>query len=283
MPRTLAFLGVEEAGLLPLLVEAATARGTACVGLSLDAPLQNRPVTIGPGEVFWEGFDLLGAAAVLVEAPLFPWPQAQPLPDGPFETPPSGARLSPEREARSLAVSAVRIASETVPVWNPPAAAHLAASPAVALERLADAGLAVHPVGLGPAPESGGDPRLVLDAAGRDRWHRPSRPAPGEPAILLDPFAGGTLEVLVIGGRPAGARGTSGEDVPEDAAALAGAAARALDLRIASVVVTAAPGPAEVVFVDAGPDLADWNARLGGRLAPLLVERLEAEAPGARS
>jgi hypothetical protein len=283
MLRTLAYLGVEAAGFAPRFVEAARARGTVCVALSLDAPLRNQPVTVSPGEVVWEGVDLLEAGAILVECPLFPWPQPQ-LPDElRFEPPEPGARISPEREARSLALSAIWIASRTVPVWNPPAAAHLAASPAVALERLAGAGLPVHPWALEPAPDTAGEGRLVLDAAGRDRWHRPSRPAPGEPAIVLEPIRGEVLDLLVVGGGPAGVRGRGWQDVPEEAAALATAAALALGLQIASVSVAAAPASAEILAVEAGPDLAEWNTCLDGRLAPLLLERLEAIALGASS
>ena len=283
MLRTLAYLSVDAAGFAPRLVEAARARGTACVALSLDAPLRNQPVTISPGEVVWEGVDLLGAGAILVECPLFPWPQRQFPDDLRFEPTGPGARISPEREARSLALSAIWIASRTVPVWNPPAAAHLAASPAVALERLAGAGLPVHPWALEPAPDAAGDGCLVMDATGRDRWHRPSRPAPGEPAIVLEPIRGEVLQLLVVGGEPVGARGRRWEDVPPEAAGLATAAARALGLQIAAVLVAAAPASSEIVAVEAGPDLADWNACLDGRLAPLLLERLEAIALGASS
>ncbi len=278
----LAYLGLDESGFGPRVVEAAKTRGMTCVSLSLDAPLLNRPVTVGPGEVVWEGTDLLGVGAIVVEAPLFAWPQPQMPEVLAFEPPVPPSRISPEREARALATSALWIASEGRLVWNPPGAARLAASPAIALDRLDHAGLPVHSWRLEPLAGSIQAGCIVLDGAGRDRWHRPATPAPGEPALVLDPIRGEILELLVVGGELALARDRRPEEVPPEAAALAVRAAQSLDLAIAAVSITGAPGSPEVVMVEAGPALAEWDTCLGGRLAPLLLERLEAAARGAQ-
>lgn len=241
-------------------------------------------MTVAPGEVIWEGTDLLQVGAILVEAPLFPWPQPQMPTEMPFEPPAPEARLSPEREARSLALSALWIASENRPVWNPPGAGHLAASPAVALDRLERAGLRVHPWSLEPAPVEGeAAGRVVFDGAGRDRWHHPARPAPGEPALVFEAVRGEVLDILVVGGRLAGARGPRPGDIPAEAAELAECAADLLNLPIVAVSIVAVPGTPEVLLAEAGPDLAQWDTHLDGRLAPLLIERLETAALGAQS
>jgi hypothetical protein len=283
MLRTLALIGAHETGFCRRLAATAAARGTSCFELSLDAPLRNEPVSIGPGAVLWQGTDLLSVGAVFVEAPLFPWPQPQMLLEIGFEHPAPGARTSPEREARSLALSALKLASMRRPVWNMPEAAHLAACPAVALDRLALAGLAVHPWSLEPAPEEPRGGRLVVDAAGRDRWHRPGTPPPGEPSIVLDPVRGAQIDLLLVGGALAGARGTCAGDLPAQAAELAAAAARSLALAIAAVSIDWVPGSPDILSVEAGPDLADWDTRLDGRLALLLIEKLEGAADGANS
>ena len=283
MRSSVAFLGLEETGFGHRLAQAAKARDLPCVVLSLDGTLLNRPVTIGTGEVIWEGTDLLEVGIILVETPLFPWPQPQMPQDLRFELPAPGARISPEREARSLALSALWIASQTRPVWNPPVAAHLAASPAIALDRLAHAGHPVHPWSLEPAPEESLAGRIVMDCVGRDRFHHPGRPAPGDPAIVFDPIQGEIFELLLVGGRLAGARGHRSADIPKGAADLAARAARSLDLAIASVSVVQDGRSPCVLAVDAGPDLADWEALLDGCLAPLLVQELDAAARGATS
>ena len=253
----------------------------SCSQLSLDAPLQGRPVTVGPGEVLWEGTDLLRVGAILVEAPIFPWPQPQVVEDLRFDPVEGEARISPEREARSLALSALWVASQTRPVWNPPEAGHLAASLAVALDRLGAAGLPVHPWSLEPAPEAGILEGLVIDCAGPERWHQPSRPGPGEPAIVFDPIPSGIIDLLVVGGRTVGATADRTQEAPPEAGDLALRAAGALGLAIAQVSMVGDPRSLKILRVEAGPDLAAWNTRLDGRLAPLLIERLVAAADGA--
>ncbi|MBZ5638394.1 MAG: hypothetical protein LAO51_06495 [Acidobacteriia bacterium] len=278
MLQNLIYLGLAESGMGWCVADAARGLGLSCSVLSLDAPLLGKPVTVRPGEVLWEGTSLLDAGAILVEAPLFPWPQ----PVVPTEAP--GA----EREARSLALSALRAAAEVRPVWNRPETGHLAASPAVSLTRLEAAGVAVRPWRLAPAPGAGQEAGcLVLDAVGRERWHRTSRPPAGEPALVLSAIPGEVLCLLVIGGRIAGAcRGAGGDLPPVDgaevtaigsvsssAAGLAIRAAGVLGLDFAAFLL--ADGDEErVLLADAAPDLATWNALLSGALPAILVQRL---------
>jgi hypothetical protein len=285
MPQNLIHIGLAESALGQRVADAARDRGLSCAALSLDAALLGRRVTVRPGEVLWEGTNLLEAGAILVEAPLFPWPQPV-LPIG---------KAGAEREGRSLALSALLAAAEVRPVWNRPEAGHFAASPAVALDRLEAAGIAVRPWRLEPAPGSGEEREcLVLDAVGRDRWHRPSRPPAGEPALVLDPLPGAALGLLVVGGRIAGAcRGiveacpfpcgatkpVAVESVARGCADLAIRSAEALGLDVAAILLAEGAVP-DILLADAGPDLAAWDTLLSGGLPAILVERL-AEAARA--
>src|SRR5687767_14125047 len=68
-----------------------------CARFDLDAALAGGALCIDDERVLWDGFDLSAAEAVLVERPVFSWPQ-----------PGLGERgISPhaEREARALLVS----------------------------------------------------------------------------------------------------------------------------------------------------------------------------------
>lgn len=267
------------------LGEAGVATRLGC----LDAPLSGAAVTVRAGGVSWEGAELLEAGAVWVEAPLFPWPQSLPPPD----PPPAG--LTPQdwavrqREARALAGAALFCAAEARPVVNHPLSAHLAASPAIALDRLARAGLPVHPWRLGAAAP-GTAP--ALDAAGRDRWHAPSRPPAGATALMPAPFAGPVESLLVVGGRLAArsvfadaAAWARGEAHPALAAAaadpaardLAAGAASALALDLAAVSLHAGA----VLLCEAAPDLAAWDEAAAGAVAAAIAELLltRASAP----
>lgn len=174
--------------------------------LSLDAPLEGKPVTVSPDAVFWEGVDLVRGGAIFVERPVFPWPQML-LPTEPFHFDLTHEEwLVFQREAGALIVSALRAAAEVSPVINRPDAAHLAVSPSIALDRLAHEGIPVHPWRLEPAPSGDGyDAGFVLDACGRDRWHSPKGPPAGEPALVLDYFPGEVVTFIVVGGTSVGA------------------------------------------------------------------------------
>lgn len=264
--------------------------------LSLDAPLEGRPVTIAPGTVYWEGVDLLNGGAIFVEMPVFPWPQVQ-LPTEPFHFEFTHEQwVVFQREASSLIVSALLAAAEVRPVINPPAAAHLAVAPSIVLDRLAREGIPVHPWSLEPAPSRDrSEAGFVLDACGRDRWHSPQRPRAGEPALVLEPFPDEVVTFIVVGGKAVGAlRYDSGgawaewheaggvggealESVPE-AADLAIRAAEALDLDYAAVSIRTGVSPHAILLCEAGPDLTAWNRILDGLLAEALADHLASAA-----
>ena len=282
----LALLGSEFS---PRLAAAIESRGASSTLLSLDAPFQGKPVTVRPGEVLWEGVDLRCAGALFLEAPLYSWPQPQEIRDLPADPAARTRRLAAEREARALALSAIFIAAETCPVVNPPEAASLAVAPGIALDRLASKNLPLNPWSLGPAPDqarAGG--RVVIDAAGRDSCRRPSHPPAGEPALILDRIAGSVVTCLVVGGRIAGAhRHASGEasaegcpgetlhgdEIASPAADMASRAAGSLGLHVAAVSMEERGAP-RIFFVEAGPDLACWDATLNRSLAPVLADHL---------
>ena len=289
MPPTFVHIGLPESPFGARFAEAVRSLGIAAETASIDATIEGGTVTVRSDAVLWERIPLLEAVAVVVEAPLFPWPQ-------PLGAAPRGAGaplpFAVEREARSLALSALSLVAETRPVWNRPAAAHLAASRAVALARLETAGIPVRAWKLLPAPERGDrEDGIVLDSVGRDRWHRPSRPSPGEPSLVLGPVAGDVVSVLVAGGAAAGgerhpsaAAWSSGSPgaplasgaIPKPFADAAIAAARALGLDIAAVAL--AGDPAATLLVETGPDLSAWDDLLAGRLAPFLAGRLAGAA-----
>jgi hypothetical protein len=286
MEAFIALLGVPGSPLVARVAKHLDQSKGAAHCLSLDAPFSSEPVTVAPGTVSWQGIELRQAAAVLVEQPLFPWPQPGLLAQRPQAIPPQ-EWLVFEREARSLAISAIAAAAEHCPVINHPSAAHLAVSPSIALDRLAEQGVSVHPWRLAPAPDSD-DSRLMIDASGRDRWHSPEPPVAGEPALIWDdPPAGEVHSLLVVGSQVVGGQrypslsawtsGAAAEPVTGSNQAaqadLACHAAAALGLELAAVTVTAGPSPA-VILVAAGPDLAEWDTVLGGRLAPALAAHL---------
>jgi hypothetical protein len=271
-------------------------RGAAAALLDLDAPLRGEPVTVRPGSVVWQAVDLTAAAAVLVERPVFPWPQPQRLRELIRDGAPDPELVGAEREARSLIAAAIPAVAEAGRVVNPPHATHLAASPAIALDGLESAGLAVHPWRLAPAPDDAAE-RLLLDAAGRDLWHEPGTPPPGEMAIEPDPFDGEILSILIAGGSPLGGlRHADGpawlageqvaqlppEEIPTAAAALAGDAVKRLGLDFAAVALILAAERPGLLWLDAGPDLAAWDEALEGRVAAGLADYLIDVASGDR-
>jgi hypothetical protein len=203
----------------------------------------------------------------------------------------------------------VAAAAELVPVVNPPAAVHLAVSPSLALDRLARDGLPLHSWALEPAPADRTQSALVVDACGRDRWHSPSRPLAGEPALVFEPFSGHVDTFLVVGEktvgairhpsgeawanrtemgeaseRPEPARGTHSAATPlgPDAAAAAGRlatqATKALGLHLAAVSICGDAASPAILHCDASPDLAAWTKHLGRRLDAALAIHLMALA-----
>jgi hypothetical protein len=229
----------------------------------LDAPLQGKPVSVSSTRVLWEGTDLNSAGAVFLESPLFPWPQP-PLPPDDSSTREGYKRWAAfQREAKSLMVSAVSAAAGKARIVNPMKAAHLAVSPAVALDRLGSEGFTVHPWRLEPAMRNG----ALRDAAGRDLWHSPGRPPLNEPSITFDSFKGDAVSMLVIGGQSIGAG-----SIGTEAAALAIDAVASLGLDFAAI--TLLTSPPRILFCEAGPDLAGWDRALEGRVARALAQHL---------
>lgn len=285
----IAILSVPESEFGERLATAVEARGCGASVVSIDAP-SHGSVTARPSSLLWDGVDLLRADVLFVELPVFSWPQPLAIRELPAEEEARARAITADREARSLMDSAVWIAAESRAVVNRPGAAFLASSPGVALDDLAAKEIPVHPWTLSPAPGddvAGG--RIVLDAVSRDRWHRPSRPPAGDPAIVLEPVHGSVTNVLVVGGRAVGAlhyasaaawadgRGSEtlkGEKVPEPEAALAGRAASALDLEIAAVTMTSEEGSLRVLNLEAGPDLSYWDRQLDGVAVNRIAERL---------
>lgn len=288
MTRTVALLACAESGLAAEVARGLDARGVAAAILDLEAPLDGKPVTIRGRGCVWQGCDLAGQDAVWLERPLFPWPQAL-LPRRPVESPDDFGRwLRFQREARALAVSAIAVAAGSTRVANPPAAAHLAVSPALALDDVAAAGLPVQAWHIGPADDPAG-----IDAVGTDLWHRPGTLPAGASRLAWDGYDAPGRDVLMVFGEPAGAldwpdaaawRAGRREpatatvaDPPGAAVDLARRAVAALGLDIAAVSVTG-DDPVRILVIDAAPDLAAWNGRLTGRVGAALVRGLAEQA-----
>lgn len=283
--KPVVLLGIPGSPFVGQVARCLGAGGVRYLALSIDAPLEGRPVTVSAKGVYWEGADLLAAGVIFVERLVFPWPQVGIPPKESRRVEESKKWVNRRREAMSLAWSAVLAAAEVVPVVNPPPANHLAVSPAVALDRLAGSGVRVHPWRLEPArsavsagPSTGpGAPRsadasaldTIIDASGRDRWHDPGSPRAGESAIVFGPLEGQVVKHLVVGGEV-----VAGGALDPEAAQLAIDAASSLELDFAAVWVCAGARRPAVLLCEAGPDLASWNRALEGRVAPALAGHL---------
>jgi hypothetical protein len=284
------------------LAEAISARGVECALRSLDAPFEAGPVTIDIGEIgdigatratggdslVWEGVSLTEVGAIFLERPIFSWPQPARL--GSFSIPRDARERVAEREARALTISALMAAATLRPVVNGPEAGYLAASRAIALTRLEKAGFPVHPWSLRTAPEPGAEEgRIVLDLVGAERWHRAMRPPAGDQCLELEPVAGEVFGLLMVGNDLAGARrhvsaaawaeGRGGETVPKqlvpaEALDLGARAAAALGLQVAEVWISGAAGRLELLLVEPGADLAEWDANLKGAVLEQLATRM---------
>jgi hypothetical protein len=282
MHRPIAVLATHDSPFIGRLVESTR---TPSVVLSVDAPFNGAPVTVGHGTVTWEGLDLLTIAAAYVDAPIFSWPQPTRLSD-------SGGtdlkeQVATDREARSLIVSALCLAARERPFVNPMHAGRLAASPAIALDRLGRKGLTLSDWMLAPAPEVTPPGSVLRDAAGPEYWHRGSTPASGQPALVLTPTSGAIRTLLVVGERVLGTLTHSsadawsldepGETEPGGAAAdaeVARRATRALELELSAITV-AGSEDIEVLYAQAGPVLADWDDALDGAVAVAVAELLD--------
>ncbi|MFH1999378.1 MAG: hypothetical protein ABIK28_06840 [Planctomycetota bacterium] len=311
MQKPIVLLGQTGSSFVPELETALRRKGLPCRALSLDAAFEGRALTVHAGAVLWEGADLLQAGAVFVEQPLFPWPQPQIPPEGaPLGREAFGKWAQNQRESRSLSVAGLCLAAEERPVLNPPAMAHLAASPAMALLLLARAGMAVHPWRLGPACDfMPGDKRLPedvkVDPAGPDYWHKAEDPGPDDPTLFLTLSEERVYVCLVIGDRIAGCikyanvqawaadqarleKGDAieGADAPGRAFQETSVrAASSLGLDFAAIaLIENNSGPKNdskappILFCRAAPDLGAWNRRFSRRVIPILVDHLARRA-----
>ena len=232
--------------------------------LDLDAVQDGAAVSVRDEGVLWQGCELTGAGALILEDLEFAWPQS-------LER---SAVPGLDRARRSLALSALCTAAERVPAIDPPAAAHLAALPLLALSLLAERGVRVQPWSLGPPEPGAGGVRL--DPLGACRGYRPAPPAEGAPAWMPEAFDGDVLSVLVVGSEIAGAlafagaadwaagRASGAVPAPEleaGPAAAALAAARALATQAAQVDLVRATSA--VLHARPGPDWSRFEAALG--------------------
>ncbi len=287
MEQTIALIGIPGSILVDEIATRLSGASFPIRTLTLEAPFEGKPMTIGRGAVSWEGVDLLSAGAVFIERSVFPWPQTR----YPAEYEESGFTQAQwaifQREAASLVVSALHLASTACPVINPPSTAHLAVSPSIALDLLAREGIAVHPWRVEPVPgEDRSGVGILIDACGRDLRHTPLTPPAGETALAVEPFQGPVTTCIVIGGRAVGAVRFSGLDswalgrgaevaaMEGDAADLAVRSVEALGLGFAAVSLRADPGRSSVVLLEASPDLEWWDGMLGERVAEALAEHL---------
>lgn len=217
-------------------------------------PSTASPLVVDGGEVTWGGVRFLPGTTLFVESPLYPWPQPAPPTARDVGVPAEEERERSlrARDARALVVSAVRILARDCRVLNDPViAADLSASPALALERLACAGLAVRPWLL-----TSGDGEPAVDLAGN----------PVDVSLVMggDVVAHERRDTFTAPGtttRPTGAQ-----------AAFAIAATRALALDVAVVHQT----HEAVARVEAAPDLDAWDRRSDGRLSRALAFLLTA-------
>ncbi len=252
--------------------------------LDLDSALQGASLTIDDERVLWNGFELLSAQAVLLERPVFAWPQ-----------PGVGAAgLAPQaaREGRSLIVSALHTVARSVRMLDPPESADVAVAPLIALDRCADLGLAVQPWEL-VAQRPNEDGRAWFDPAGGDHWLASAAPAVGEPAWSPQPFTGEVLSVLTIGAEVVGARRFSDAAAwnagkPEERIApgeltasdrdTALAAQRALGLSWLQTDLVQLPHTA-ILRLHPGVDLGPWEHDMEGGPSTALVKLLLDQNP----
>ena len=280
MRGRIALLGRPGSPVSAAVATALAGSGREAVPLDLFAPLAGKPVTLADGRVRWEGLDLSAATAILVEVPVFPWPQPGSLEDLLEDGLPARDRVRRDREGRSLVASALHVLAQDRPVINPPRVAHEAVAPGVVLDGLAREGVPVVPWRLAAADP--GPAAWVADAAGRDAWHAPARPpAEGEPALLFDTPAPAAVAVLVAGETAVAARRIAAgplpadprdgdpvpaDELPERLAALASRAAARARIPLCAVTVTAEEVP-RVLFLEAGPDLRAWLEAAGHGVA----------------
>jgi len=298
MSHPIVILQERDSAFAARLARAIASGGTDCLLRSLDAPFVGGAVRVDDEHLVWEGTNLREVGAIFLERPLFPWPQPASL--GTLAVPREDRARVVDRQARSLAISALMTAASSRPVVNRPESGALAASRAIALAELEAANVPVCPWSVISAPAVTHESEaLFVDLIGRERWHRPSRPPAGDPCLSLGTAPGHVLALILVGGEPAGAvryasaarwsMGEGGgpvapEGIPKEAASTAARAAAALKLEIAEISVINGPSGPQVLLVEPGPDLDAWDTIFAGglaaRIARRLVEIAESEGGG---
>ncbi len=268
---TVAILGVRGS---ELAGHVASRLGAECRVLTLDDPR----VSIRGESVAWDGVALDETAAFTLETPLIPWPQpiadAQP---GELESLVQRRAIA-RRERRALHVSAVRIAARGRPVANDPTrSADLAMSSALALERLARAGVAVRAWWVRPAADSQPHTRWALNA------EHGLQLAADETALEVDAPIFETTRHFALGGAwlaacPGGGAAPSELrfDAPARDRELALRALEALGLVFGCVHLCGGA----VAAVDAAPSLREWERASENRVSAALAEWLARAAHG---
>jgi hypothetical protein len=272
-----AFLALPESTLGERV--AARSRGECAV-----LPLSEPRVRVEGGEVVWHGVRLDRLSAVCVEAPLCPWPQ--PIAEARAGDAPTDVqrRGMAHRERNALHVAALRLVARSVRVANEPThAAELAMSPALALDRLAVAGVPVRPWKIGPAPIAGVACVAAIAPRGIER-------ASVSPCLGVELDSRGVTRHLCVGGEWLGATRTERElaplarpltlapDVPSADREVAVAALAALGLDFGCVSTSGGA----VAFVESAALLDAWDLACEGRVADALARWL-ARSPLTKS
>lgn len=221
--------------------------------------------------MIWGGHRLDRLDALILEAPVVSWPQ--PRAEGrPGEL---GEELQRRgmalRERGALHAAALRMLAGHVRSANHPTrAAELAMSPALALERLAAAGVPLRPWRIGPIGEAG-TTRVALTA------ERGLAPAEGATCLTVELADSGLARHLCVGGEwLASTRAELGppldlaQAAPSAERELALAALAALGLEFGCVVLSGGA----VALVESAADLDAWDAACGGRVADALAHWL---------
>ena len=274
MPRDVIVIGRPESRIDQLLAVHLADEKLGCRRLDEPVAADDHPLIIDQRRIEWGGVNLLDAAALVVEVPLYPWPQ---------EAGADGGERYRARQRRSLRISALRLAAARLAVINPPArAAELAASPALALLRCARAGLPVVEWRLGVEADA---TVPSLDCLGADDG---CVPPPGPERLSFPGLALPVFEILVVGRDAIACREVTDFDpsvvggaepraaVDPALGRVAAEATAGLGLEVAAVRMTSS---GRIVLVDAAVDLAGWLESVidvGVALARRIVEMVDA-------
>ncbi|MCK6445307.1 MAG: hypothetical protein L6Q99_02850 [Planctomycetes bacterium] len=250
---------------------AASVRGE-CVLLDTASPR----VHVAGGAVTWNGVRLDRLGACIVETPFCPWPQPVAEPRAGEPAPEMQRRGMAARERTALHVAALRLAAKRVRFANDPTrAAELAMAPALALERLANAGVPVRPWRIG---------RTAAQSGCRVGLNAPRGLELASSATCLDVEVGprGVATHFALGGEWLAATADHAELAPLARSVRladgAPAAERELVVRALAALglefgaVHVADGA--IAFVEAGVDLDLWDAATDGRVATALANWL---------